>query len=243
MMFATNLIVAIVIMSSIVSTSSEHIKMESMIFRHDFVKQSRSSPDKIHEVVFSINQNFDLIESELLERSDPNSDKYQQWLTFDEVGELTSNIEGAMELLSWLEANGVTPSWISEHDDYIKASAPISVWETLLNTEFYEWEDQDSDLKTTRTYTRSEHYSLPAELTPHISAVFNTCQAFPKIRKHAQYKSSETRPLDFRTTVDIRRLQANLNKVIEDEEATATTVEFLSEYYNIPVERGDDVQT
>ena len=59
-----------------------------------------------HEVVVAVNQNnLDKIEKELDERSNPQHMNYQQWLSFDEIGEMTRNNEATAKVNSqWTTA-------------------------------------------------------------------------------------------------------------------------------------------
>jgi hypothetical protein len=73
-------------------------------------------------------------------------------LTIDEVVELTVNKEGCDAIVNWLQhTNDISDSykplsisWKSRHCDFIKASAPISHWEKILRTEFFEHKDLSS---------------------------------------------------------------------------------------------------
>ena len=142
-----------------------------------------------HEIVFAVNQkNLDILESELLERSTPESPKYQQWMTFDELGDFTSNSYGATKIKNWLHQNNATVTWESLHHDYIKATAPILVWEYLFDTAFFEWEDMGrAQYFSNRGYSLNrndrEHrlllareYTIPFSMRAHVFAAFNTIQ-------------------------------------------------------------------
>lgn len=83
-------------------------KQETIKERHDFVLVKRAHPATQHEVVFHIKQrNLDKLERIVAERSSPHHRDYQRWLSSEEVAALTSNIEGAQQVLIWLESNGI----------------------------------------------------------------------------------------------------------------------------------------
>jgi hypothetical protein len=104
--------------------------------------------------VFAVRQaDQSLIDDILVDVSSPSSPNYQKWLTFEEVGDLTSNRAATETILQWLKftfsnsdnsleaketANIV---WQSAHGEYIKATASIGHWEKLLQTEFFEYKD------------------------------------------------------------------------------------------------------
>jgi len=79
------------------------------------------------------------------------------------------------------------------YDEYITATGPVEVWEALLKTEFNVYtlkeafsgpHSAESDVghEKVRAFIRSESYSLPSELSEHVTAVFNTVQ-FPELRR------------------------------------------------------------
>ena len=60
--------------------------MERHIPRNSFITVSRSNTSDLHEVVFAVKQrNLDVLEKTLMGISTPGTDRYQQWLSFDEV--------------------------------------------------------------------------------------------------------------------------------------------------------------
>lgn len=146
--------------------------------------QNRASHHLLHEIVFAVNQlNTENLEYELLERSTPDNSKYQQWMTFEEVGRFTSNVYGAEMIKAWLKDSNATITWESVHSDYIKATAPLHVWESLFDTIFYEWED-NGRIETLSTSSKRRHpnlilakeYTIPMSMREHLAAAFNTVQ-------------------------------------------------------------------
>ena len=94
-----------------------------------------------------------ILEKKLDEISSPRSMNYQKWLSFEEVGSLTSNPEGRDAVLKWL-AETRSPrgelavvTWQSRRGEYIKARASIEHWEHVLRTEFFEYHDQQPRFK------------------------------------------------------------------------------------------------
>lgn len=176
---------------------------EKMILRNSFYKKNRSNPQTIHEIVISIQQNnIQQLQNTLLEISTPGNAKYQQWLNSNEVGELVRNEVATNNVKQWIHRIGAEIISESLHGEYLRVTAPISIWERELQTEFYEWEDHqkrnkhkegwnveyDSINKQFSTYHRSEDYTIPTDLREHITAIFKTCQAPPVITHHSQMK-------------------------------------------------------
>ncbi len=157
----------------------KHVPMESAkmeLVSTEFERKSRAIAKQQHEVVFSIQQNnLDEIERILNDVSDPFSPNYGKHLTKAKVTALTANYDSANHVITYLTSKNVTISRKTRHSEYIAATTDIAQWESLFNTEFFEYQHR---IKTDRVVLRAEHYSLPENIASHISAVFNTVQ-FP----------------------------------------------------------------
>lgn len=158
-----------------------------------------------------------ILEKKLDEISSPRSMNYQKWLSFEEVGSLTSNPEGRDAVLKWL-AETRSPrgelavvTWQSRRGEYIKARASIEHWEHVLRTEFFEYHDQQPRFKVYMNSTllffryyntmwlrqnsksmihRAKHYSVPSQLREHLYTIFNTVQMPPEVFEVHTSKSS-----------------------------------------------------
>lgn len=159
--------------------------------RKDITKLARSSPNIEHKVIFVIRQrNVDELERILNDVSDPFSPNYGKFLTTAEVDELTTNPGSAEAVMSFLSrASSTHKSTLafekrSRNDQFITVTAPIRLWEDVLHAEFHEFAiAADPTLRFHRTL----YYAIPAELEPHVAAVFNTAQ-LPDIHRMVQRK-------------------------------------------------------
>lgn len=148
-----------------------------------FRKMARSDVNVNHEVLIAVAQNnLDYLKKTIIERGTPGHKLYQQWLSFDEIRNLTKNDAAYTSIITWLKSSNVSVTWSSPRLDYIRASATIGVWEVVLNTTFFEWELNKSP-HPNMLYHRSLQYYVPKHLNQHVSAIFNTCQA-PQILTH-----------------------------------------------------------
>jgi subtilase family serine protease len=209
------LIYGVFLKVDIYATVSKYtISMNSHRQEHLILK-NHASHDLLHEIVFAVRQrNLDKLESELLERSTPGNPKFQQWLTFQEVGDFTSNPSGAAKLKDWLFINNATVIWESLHSDYIRAVATVSVWNYLFDTVFHSWENKrqfnDFSHKPLHQYKAklrdkpgskspflilAKDYTIPVAIRRHISTAFNTVQPPPLLspRYHTRIKGSPIR--------------------------------------------------
>ncbi len=180
------MLVLLLFMPTETATSRTHFKMEAMKHRSSFrKKKSTIIKDNNHELIFAIKQNnLDVLDEILMERSNPSDPKYQQWLTYAEVTNLTANVNGTTAVQQWLEANDIKIHWKSKRGHYIKARASVATWETQLDTTFYLWQDTASESALNNSqveYIRAVDYSVPVELLPYVASVFNTVQVPPVV--------------------------------------------------------------
>jgi subtilase family serine protease len=184
---------------------NDHTKLMNIQRRKLMSVNRRATSMFSHEIIFAVRQkNLDIIEAELLDRCTPGHSNYQQWLSFSEIGLLTSNKLGATKVKDWLVKNNASITWESAHSDYIKATAKIEVWEYLFNTVFQEWNENiqpTSFYKTRKLDQKSpplvlaKEYTIPAAVSMYLSAAFNTIQPPPilSFRRHLKWKDSSTK--------------------------------------------------
>eukprot|EP01038_Epipyxis_sp_PR26KG_P008124 gene8124-11002_t len=219
------------------SLDNNLVHMGKSIGRESFVRKERSDPLDRHELVFAVKQrNLKKLEEILIEISTPGNSNYQKWLTFDQVGNMTSNPTSAKAILIWLNNIGAVITWQSAHQDYIKAVHNIADWEKHLNAQFYQWEDLSKNYKRKQFYVhRSLEYSIPYHLKDHIFTVFNTVQTPPKLSK--KYRMRDDLPF---------KSHLRINDKPRDDKSIASTdgkvtVSFLSQYYRINSNIGSSV--
>lgn len=232
-----------------------------MLFRDSLQKLKRSDGYLKHEIVFSVHQqNLEELERTVLDRSTPGNDLYQQWLTYEEIGEMTRNEIAVEAIKQWLVSANVTiAESLSRYDHYIQASAPVSTWEVLFKTYFFEWEDRGNPNGASK-HTLAEDYSLPHDIHPHISAAFYTCQAPPIIDKHHRLKQSNP---PFKTVMNFGKETEVLSSFDESTLASSSpaqsakksriqpdsnnpngpvTVSFIDYFYQIPSNIGEKMR-
>jgi tripeptidyl-peptidase-1 len=161
-------------------TALQTVFMEKSLLhlREDFKLGNKASDNTFHEVVFAVKQqNLDQLEKLFYEVSDPKSSKYGQFLSRQQVAELTSNSKASEALTNFLIANGATITRKSKFGEYISARARVGTWEKLFATQFFEFQHENAKLKPV---VRALEYSLPAELTEFVEGVFNTVQLPPR---------------------------------------------------------------
>lgn len=126
---------------------------------------------------------------------------------------------------------------MSKRKEYIKATAPVHIWETLFDTKFYSWADENPNSGGNGLIIRANHHSLPENIADHIDGVFSTVQAPPVIPKRFHRPAGEPFRKDIRP--NLRRVQEALNRAEEKAEGNlVTTVTYLSQFYNITSNTG-----
>ena len=171
--------------------------------RTDLVRLARVRYDHIHEVVFAIRQkNMDELTRILHDVSDPLSPNYGQHLTRKEVDDLTSNPESRDAVVSYLNLNGASVTSETLSGEYVRAKAPIAVWEVMFNTEFFTFHKTHHVNQRVEKVIRAEKYWVPRELDLHVESVFNTIEMpldsmgqLPKLSRTSGFKTQNAATL------------------------------------------------
>ena len=124
---------------------------------------------------------------------------------------------------------------MARRKEYIKATAPIALWEKLFETTFYNWNDEHPEsINQTVNHVRALHYSLPEEMNEHVVAVFNTVQAPPIINKKFHRMENDA-PIKSNFRPKLRYVKEALNVAAQEAGGvgSVTTVAYLNAYYNI----------
>ena len=193
-----------------------------------------------HEVLFWVKQlNLSQLETELMTRSDPTHQNYQEWMSFDEIGTLTQNQDGTARVKAWLTENmDVQILWESPYGDYIKAIAPINTWSRLLKAQFHVWEEiipaslQSS--QQSRRHIRAESYTIPSYLSESLSAVFKIVDVPIYLTKTTQIREQPHKNSTIVSeTTNLRRNEKNQALMLQNGNYLGVTVAFLDAFYRI----------
>lgn len=108
--------------------------------------------------------------------SDPSHPRYSQHLSKEDVDELISPSQHTLNLVhAWLSGHGINTDHLeySPSRDWMTVSMPVSLVETLLDTEYSIFQHEDGH-KAVRTL----EWSLPRELHEHITTIQPTNSFF-----------------------------------------------------------------
>lgn len=213
--------------------SSTHVLKEGMPLlssRSDLIKRSPLRNDHIHEIIFVVQQrNIDELTRILHDVSDPMSANYGHHLSGEQVGAMTMNPEARDAVVNYLSAHGATVVSETLHSEFISATAPVSVWNKMLDTEFMSFHQRqvDGDIEE---IVRAEKYSVPKELDEHVDCIMNTIE-MPVVltRKSKMYK------LPTSTGNNARFTESDYSGYV-----LPTTIR---KYYNLSGNHGNDFST
>ncbi|CAE6466677.1 unnamed protein product, partial [Rhizoctonia solani] len=117
--------------------------------------------------------NFDVLERELYEVSDPKHTRYGQHLSSEQVNKLVAPHPDTLTSVDeWLASHGFELSTLerSPARDWVTIVLPVSKAEEMLGTEYAIWEHAESQEKIVRTM----EYSLPESIHKHIHLITPT---------------------------------------------------------------------
>ena len=207
---------------------SAETEVAKLSTRNDITRLERVPASTLHELVFMVNQrNLEELNRALMSVSDPNLSSYGRHWTRQEVADLTV-ISGAAEaVVAYLTTNGVTSALSSPYSDYVTAVAPISVWEALLDADFYSYSRVDSEGVLIESVIRTESYSLPTSLVAFTSGALNTVQFPPRVVRRITKKQQSSEQKDSNASPDI--YYSYTAPALSD----SVTPALLNEVYNI----------
>lgn len=133
------------------------------------MKRNRVSRTKILPVRIGLTQNLDRAEEHLLDISHPHSANYGRLWTADQVIEAFKPSDEAVDAVKeWLAAHGITEGVVqSDNKAWLAFDAPASTVESLLDTEYYEYEDA----KTGGVLPACDKYHVPGVIQEHIDYI------------------------------------------------------------------------
>ena len=153
--------------------------------RRDLTVSTRASPSHVHECWIAVKlRNLDTLEKILVDITTPYSSKYGKHLSQSQLGALTKNSPAISAIVSYLEANGAKViDSMTSNGEFVKAKAPISIWESMLQTEFYEIERVDFAGRKLSPVIRALKYNMPIELKDYASTILHTVQMPLRVRR------------------------------------------------------------
>jgi tripeptidyl-peptidase-1 len=134
-----------------------------------------------HTATFIVKrQNINELKDLLMKVSTPSHPQYGKHLKRDAVASLTSNVASSRKIVDYLKEHGAFVEKVSLNEDVITARAAIATWESIFNTEFFEYHHS---AWSHGKVLRAKEYSLPTELDHHVDYVLHVTN-FPSQYTH-----------------------------------------------------------
>lgn len=163
--------------SGAVPSSQKHVLKESHTVPGFWIEAGDAPKQSILQLQIGLKQTDDnILETHLLEVSDPEHARYKQHLTLDDVVRLTQpSKEVQSQVETWLRDHGIAHyTWNEPARDWISAKVTVEMAETLLQTKYSTFVHVESSAHVYRT----REWSLPAHLHGHIDIVQPTTSFF-----------------------------------------------------------------
>lgn len=168
--------------------------------------------------------------AEMLDRADPASSLYGQWLSNDEVHDMVRPAPGAIEAVEefLVEHGAASVEWGSPNGDILKARVSVAQAEKMLDAEFFRFSRRGSDVSLVRCLK----YSLPEDVAKHVALVgpttrFPTPQA-PKVLPKAPGATYSNDPTNLRALYNVNDVYGGAAGSANRQAVTA----FLAQYFS-----------
>ena len=154
---------------------SAYAVKERHIVPRDWVEVGPASKsENVHLQIGLKQRNEGIVESHLLEISDPKHHRYGKHLTTAEINKIVAPSEETVELVrAWLAEHDISNAVHSPAKDWVSIVVPIEKAEELLQTSYSTFEHSDGS-----TISRAPEWSLPLHLHEHIDVVQPTTSFF-----------------------------------------------------------------
>ena len=146
-----------------------YLVKESHPVPEDFTRESDASPGHLIRLQLGLKQSqFEELERQLYETSDPDHHRYGSHLTAEEVNDLVKPTEDALaQVHEWLgEYVDVGSVKYSSAKDFISVTLPVSEVEKMLDTKYGVYRHTDGT-----SLVRAPEWKLPEHLHEHITTI------------------------------------------------------------------------
>jgi tripeptidyl-peptidase-1 len=129
----------------------------------------RAAPHEEVYMSFAVKQsNLDIVDRLFWEVSNPKSELYGQYLSFEEVGELIKNEESTQAVLEFLNQNGASEIDATPYGEFITATMPVSTAEAVFQADFHKFVHNSYG---DEYIVKTTGYVIPEALVDHITHV------------------------------------------------------------------------
>lgn len=167
--FLVYMLVVEVILMKKITVHADNSSWESAR-RHGWVMQKDAPhPDDQVVLIFAIKQNTEAILEKLEQVSNPNSSKYGQHLSLQEVKELAENKDASSKVHSFVGSHAVLDSVLHPAGDFLRVNLTVFHANKMLDATFQKFYNE----RTKTTALRTKKYSLPEDIAMSIDLIVN----------------------------------------------------------------------
>jgi tripeptidyl-peptidase-1 len=229
--------------------AADNVKLQSLTTSWN--RGNRGNPSQMMDVIVSLkSQNMDKLNSEIMAVSDPDSPRYGQHLTKDEVTILTAPTAESLKIVSqWLYDVGVTAKLGSRNDKF-EFQASVADLEQLFSTSIHEYTHDG------RSVLQAGDLHVPSEVLTALRAVVGL-HGTPYKRSHIESSAGaghDITPTLLKDTYNVQGVKVSRGS--KNRRATAefqgqyTAQKDLTNFYNqyvdptvFDVQKGDELYT
>jgi tripeptidyl-peptidase I len=167
--------------------SHNSVRHEKRAASPEWIRRTRAAPETKFPVRIGLSQsNLHLGHDRLMEVSDPRSEKYGQYMSAQEVGDLfRPSRDSVTKVREWLHSSGIDSERheVSAGRGWLKFEASIDELESLLATEYHIFQ---------HTLTQEDHigcseYHLPQYIQEHVDFI-TPAVSFSKLKDEGKLK-------------------------------------------------------
>lgn len=207
----------------------ERVKLLST--RRDIVRKTAIRTDLNHSLIFMVRQNnLDEMERALHDVSDVASPNYGKHWSGEQVVALTANPLASDAIATYLGAHGATIESETLGREYITATAPLSVWNAMLNTKFRVFHQKQRN-GMLEQLVRANEYSVPTELDAYVHHVLNVIEVPIKSLTPTIVRKSDAVLNGWVLPANIREFY-NMHDVYGSDRSTQAIGAFNEDYYS-----------
>lgn len=191
---------------------------------------SQSQEEEQRQIIFLLKQrNVDVVEKMFWEVSDPNSPKYGEHLTLEQLAELVSPSEETINTVqNFLASYGIVDTKTVVTKDFLYATVPVRILKEMFAINFKLYEHSSG----AQFYASMGPYSLPEEVAKCVDFV-SFLLGVPDVESPstASERQSKTRSTDI--TPDVIRARYNCSNVVATSSKNSHAVaEFQGQSYS-----------
>lgn len=203
-----------------------------------WVKHSKANPQQEVRLTLAVKQNnLEIVDRLFWELSNPKSDQFGKWLSYEELGDLVKNPSATAAVERFLFTNAINNFDTTDHGTYVSVTMKVGDAEKLFKASFYNYRHASSESDIVKT----DQYAVPVELrdsvthVAHIGYFPNPIQ-FSRRRVAINRDSSHANAADTVTPAVLQKVYNIQNTVTKNKQTTQAVFEIDQDFSNADLE-------